>query len=455
MAAPPLRNEARILVRLSLPVMAAQVGHMMMGFVDTAMIGRVDVAALAAASIANAWVFSTIMFCMGILMGMDPIVSHAHGRGDGRTAGIALQRGLVWAAILSVALGVLWLATEPILLALRQEPELAAAAARYTRVQIPSIPFFLAFTALRQQLQARELMRPAMWATLVANLSNALLDWVLIFGKAGFPEMGLLGAGLTTAINRGVLLALLAGMVWRFDLLRGAWVPWTRAALDPRGLRRMASLGLPVAIQVTLEIMAFSGSTLVAGWIGAGAVAAHQVTLNFAAFSFMMPLGISQAAATRVGNLLGGDRHEEAQRAAWLALAMGAAVMAVWGVVFVLFRGQLPRILTNEAAVVGLSASILPIAAAFQVFDGTQVVGCGILRGMGRTRPVAWFNLVAYWVVGLPVGGWLALRAGLGLPGIWWGLCIGLALVAAFLVLWIRARGPGTLAGQRPAWAAP
>lgn len=450
MSSPSLREEGRILVRLSLPVIAAQVGTMAMGIVDTAMLGRVSVDALAAASIANAWVYFTLISCNGVLMGMDPVVSHAHGRGDGRTSGITLQRGLVLALALSIVVTGLWTSTDALLRLLRQEERLVRAAARYVEVQIPSIAFFLAFTALRQQLQGRELMRPAMWATLIANVSNAGLNWVLIFGNLGFPALGLEGAGIATSINRAIMLVLLAFFVWSGDLLRGAWVPWSRAALDRSGLLHIVRLGLPVSIQMALEILAFSGSTLLAGWIGASSIAAHQVTLNFAALSFMMPLGVSQAAATRVGNLLGAHRHAEAQRAAWLALALGAAIMSFWAVVFVFGRGHLPKLMTLDAEVVALSASIFPIAAAFQVFDGTQVVGGGILRGMGRTRPVAWFNLAAYWALGLPLGAWLALRQGWGLPGIWWGLCLGLAVVAAALVLWIRARGPASLTEADP-----
>ena len=437
-------------MRLSLPVVAAQLGTMMMGLVDTAMVGRVSVDALAAASLGNACVFVTLLTANGLLMGMDPIVSHAHGRRDGRSAALALQRGLVLAGLLSLAVGLLWLGAGPLLALLGQEPPLVEAAGRYVRVQIPSVVFFLAFTALRQQLQGREIMRPAMWATLVANLSNVFFNWALIFGHLGLPALGLEGAGIATALNRGVMFVWLLYFVRAADLLEGAWVPWSRDALDLRGLRRIVVLGWPVAAQVALEVLAFSGSTLVAGWIGATAIAAHRVTLDFAALSFMMPLGISQAAATRVGNLLGARQPERAERAAWLALAMGAGVMGCAALVFIGLRGQLPRVLTSDLDVVALSASIFPIAAAFQIFDGTQVVGCGILRGMGRTRPVAWFNLVAYWGLGLPVGAWLGLRQGWGLAGIWWGLCLGLSVVASSLVLWIHARGPRTLADAAP-----
>jgi MATE family multidrug resistance protein len=311
------------------------------------------------------------------------------------------------------------------------------------RVQIPSVPFFLAFAALRSQLQGREIMRPAMWATLVANVSNALLNWALIFGHLGLPALGLEGAGIATSINRVLMLGVLVLLVRRLDLMHGAWVPWSPEAWRPAGLVHLLRIGLPIGLQMGLELLAFSAATLLAGSLGAVAVAAHQVAFNFAAFSFMMPMGISQAAATRVGNLLGAGRPEGAQRAAWVALGMGGTVMAVWGAVFVVGRHALPHLLTSEPEVVALAATVLPVGAAFQIFDGLQVVGCGVLRGTGRTRAVVWFNLLAYWGLGLPIGAWLALRGGLGLVGIWWGLCLGLGTVAVALVLWIRARGPG------------
>jgi multidrug resistance protein, MATE family len=438
----PIRTEMRRLAALALPVAATQVSTMMLGVVDTLMVGRASVSALAAASIGNVWIFGTLQVVSGILFGLDPIVAQAHGSGDGSRAGLALQRGLALALYLSLPLAVLWTVGDGFLRLTGQDPELARDAQRFIAVQIPSIPFFLGFGALRQYLQGREIVRPAMWVILLANVLNAGLDWVLIFGHWGLPALGLVGAGIATALTRVLCFVALAGLVRGLDLHRGAWLPWSAAAFDPRGLREILALGLPVGLQTSLEIWAFAGATLIAGRLGATALAAHTITLNMAALAFMMPLGISLAAVTRVGNLLGACRPEEAQRAAWVALALGAGVMSVSAVLFVAFRHQLPRLYTPDAAVVALCASILPIAGAFQIFDGTQVVGCGVLRGMGRTRPAALFNLISYWLLGIPLGAWLALRAGWGLAGVWWGLCLGLAAAAALLVAWIRWRGP-------------
>lgn len=438
----PLRSEIRRLTTLAWPVAATQIGAMGLGVVDTLMLGRYSIDALSAAALANVWVFGTLQLAIGTLYGLDPIVAQAHGAGDGRRAALALQRGLVLSVFLSVPLGLLWFGTEEFLLATRQDPALAAAAERYTLVQLPSLPFFLAFFALRQYLQGREIVRPALWILIGANLFNVIANYALIFGRLGVPRLGLEGAGIATGATRIASLVALAALVIGYQLHRAAWIPWSRRAFSWPGLREVLALGIPVGVQTSLEVWAFFGATLIAGQLGTHALAAHTIVFNLAALSFMMPLGVSLAAVTRVGNLIGARRPHDAQRAAWVAMAMAAGLMATAAGAFLMLRHQLPQLYTPDLAVVALAASILPIAAAFQIFDGVQVVGCGVLRGMGRTRPAAVFNAVSYWLLGIPLGAWLSLSAGWGLAGIWWGLCMGLALVASALVVWLRFRGP-------------
>lgn len=438
----PLRAEVRKMLALGLPVAGTQVSSMLIGVVDAILVGHVGVQEMAAAALANVWIWATFMFAQGVLMGLDPIVAQAHGAGDGERAGRALHSGVVMALLLSAALALLWLGTERVLVLFGQDPALAREAHAYTIVQIPSIPFFLVYTALRHYLQAREYVRPALFVILGANLLNLLLGWSLIFGHLGFPALGLVGAGIAACLTRVVSGVGLVALVVALGLHRGAWVPVGRDSLRASRLRELAGYGVPVAIQVSLEAWAFSGAALLVGHLGATALAAHTIALNLASLSFMMPLGISQGAATRVGNLLGAREPAAAQRAAWVSLALGAGVMGLAALAFVGLREALPRLFTPDVAVVAVCAGILPIAAAFQIFDGTQVVGCGILRGMGRVRPAAAFNLIGYWLLGLPIGGWLALRGGYGLAGLWWGLALGLALVATALVVFVALRGP-------------
>ena len=437
----PLREEVRRLTAIAVPVALSQLAIMSMGFVDLVMVGRVSVEAFAAVSLANPWQYATLLFANGFLMALDPIVSQAHGARDGDRAGRALQQGLVLALLMSPWVILAWTQTEEVLLALGQEARLAHEAERFLLVQIPSVPFFLTYAALRQYLQGREIVRPVLWVVLIGNVVNALANWVLVFGKLGAPALGLVGSGLATSLTRIAMFGAGVGLVVAFRLHEGAWVPWSRAAFAPAGLRALLAIGFPISLQMSLEMWAFAASNLIAGRLGAEAVAAHGMVMNLASITFMVPLGIAQGTAVRVGNLIGAGELAQSQRAAWLGIAMGAGFMTLSAVGFVIGRDVLPRLYTPEAAMIAAAAAILPIAGAFQVFDGTQSVASGVLRAMGRPGPAALFNLVGYWVLALPLGAWLALGRGAGLVGLWWGLCAGLVVVAIGLVLWIWRGG--------------
>ncbi|MCA9511862.1 MAG: MATE family efflux transporter [Myxococcota bacterium] len=439
------REELRRLLQLALPTALAQLLGMLMGFVDTVMLGHYSTDAMAAAVTANSIVFGTLMFANGVLFGLDPLIAQAHGAGQGWRAGLAAQRGAVLSLVLSVPIGVAWLFMGDLFVLLGQEPRLAPLAHTYALALIPGIPAFLLASVARSFLQGREIVRPAMYATAIANLVNALANWVLIYGNLGFPELGILGAGIATTTTRIFTLLLLVAWIRGFDLHAGAWEPWTRRALDPAGLRAIVAIGVPIAIQVGTEMWAFNLAMLLAGTMGATSAAAHGVAIGMASLSFMLALGVAVAATTRVGNLLGAGRSQEAQRSARVAMSMGAGVMTVSAVAFVALRDVLPLLYTRDAEVVALAAAILPIAAAFQVFDGTQAVGCGVLRGMGRTTPAAVINGIGYWLLALPIAWVLGVKRD-SLEGIWWGMALGLAVVAVSLVAWIRVRGPASLA---------
>lgn len=438
------REEFRRLRQLSVPIAGAQLATMLMGFVDTLMLGRYSTDAMAAAVVANTVVYGTLMFANGVLFGLDPLITQAHGAGDGRASSLALQRGIVLAGILSVPVAVIWLFTGDLLLAIGQEPRLAPLAQQYMDVMLPSIPCFLWLSVLRQYLQGREIVRPALYVTLGANVVNALGNWALIYGHLGAPELGIAGAGLATTITRIASLLALTALVVAARLHEDAWHGLSREALDAKALWKVAAIGFPVAIQTSTEMWAFGFATLLAGTLGATAAAAHGIVMNLASISFMLALGVAFATTTRVGNLIGAGHPHHAQRASWIGMCMGGGVMSLAAVAFVVFREELPLAYTLDGDVIALAALTLPVAAAFQVFDGTQVVGCGVLRGMGRTRPAAVFNVIGYWLLGLPLGWWIGVRAG-WLPGLWWGMVLGLGVVALCLVLWLRVRGPDTL----------
>jgi len=423
----------------------AQIGQMMLGIVDTWMVGRLGPTMLASAALGDTWVFGTIMFAFGILAAMDPIVSQAHGARRGDEAARALQRGSVLALLLSPLLFLLWMGTERVLLVARQPGDLAAHAATYVGAQAWSIPPMLLFAALKSYLQARGIVLAPLYVTIAANFVNVGLNQWLIFGGFGVAPLGLRGAAIATGLTRTFMFLALLALVALRGWHRGAWVPWSRASFAPSGLARLLRYGVPLAFQISLEGWAFQIALLLVGRFGEAPLAAHSIVIRVASLSFMVPLGISIAASTRVGNLLGAGDRPAAQRSAYVALALGAGVMTVSAALFLLFREAIPRIFTADAAVVALAATIFPVAAAFQLFDGTQAVGCGVLRGMGDPVPAMLYNLVGYYLIGLPLGWFLGVRLGWGTAGVWWGLLLALAVVAGLLVLRIARRGPATV----------
>jgi len=442
----PAKREMRALLLLAMPLIGTNICHMLMGTVDILMVGHLEgTQALAAATLANVWLAGTMLFGMGVIFGMDPLITQAHGAGDGERAGRTLQRGIVVALVISVLVGGLWALTGSFLVWTGQDATLAAAAQEYSLAQIPTVPVYFVYVALRQYLQGREIIRPALVVSIWANVFNAAANYVLIFGALGVPAYGLLGAGIATGLTRGITFLGLIYYIHRDHLLEGAWVPWSKRAFELRGILEVLRHGIVVASQLTLEIAAFGACTLMAGLLGEVEVAAHGIVMNMVSVTFMVPLGISFGAVTRVGNLIGAGEHERAQCASWVAFSLGAGFMAVSGIVLAILRQWLPDLYTEELPVAALCASVLPIAAGFQVFDGVQVVGSGILRGMGNTLPAMWFNLVGYWLLALPLGWWMAFRTELRLDGIWYGLLIALGLVALALLSYVRLRGPATL----------
>lgn len=441
----PVGREVRKLTALATPTALTQLLSMMMWTVDVLMVGHVGVDALNAVSLGRIWLLGTGILGMGLVYGLDALASQAHGARDRARLGDALLHGVTLALLLSVPLGALQLCTERVLLFFGQAPALAATAHRFVVVQIPSLPFYLLYIALKQYLQARGIVRPALWISVLGNLVNLFLDWVLIYGRLGFPALGVTGSGLSTAITEVLMAVGLLFVIRRHRLQRGA-----DTVLDPRlirwrGLAEIAGLGAPVALQFALEYWAFALATLWAGRLGTIELAAHSIALNLASISYMVPLGIASATVTRVGNQIGAGENEGAERTVWVAFGLGAAVMAGFALLFIVARRFIPALYTDDPAVIAAAAALLPIAAAFELFDGLQCVGGGVLRGMGRSRPAAVFNLLGYYVLAMPLAGWLGAPERLGLAGIWWGLALGLAVIAILLLAWIARRGPTTV----------
>lgn len=436
------RRDVARLVQLAWPIVLTQLALMLMGTVDYMMVGRAGVLEVGAVMLGNVWKMGTVMVGMGVIFGITPLVSQAHGAGDGVRAALALQRGVVLALVFTVPTALAWMGAEPVLLAFGQSEETAARAALYLQAQLPSLPFFLVWMAQREYLQGRGIVLPTFFIAILVNGLNGFLNWVLIFGNLGAPELGAVGAGWATCVMQ-VLLPVLTWLWIRVArLTEGAWTPWGRAAIDPAGLREVLRLGVPVGLALLFEMWAFQTMTLWAGQLGDEPLAAHSFVLNMASLSFMVPLGIAIASTTRVGNLIGAGDPPAAQRAAWVAFALAGLTMGGFGLLYALAPRALVRLYTDELVVVAQAAAIMPIVAAFQVFDGLQVVGGGILRGMGRTKPPMVIHFLGFYGLGLPLSWWLTFRLDHGLAGLWWGIALGLMVVSLAFVVWIGVAGP-------------
>jgi multidrug resistance protein, MATE family len=438
MRAIPWSSELGPLVRLALPIVAVQVGLMMMGVVDTLMVGRVSAAALAAVALGNIYFFAVAIFGMGVLFALDPVISQAVGARDDSAIARGLQRGLVLAVILALLSLVPLLAVEPLIVLLRQPDDVVPMAAGYVHAAAPGIPAFLAFVVFRQTLQAMNRIRPIVLTILVANLVNVGLNWVLVFGRYGFPALGPVGTGWASSLSRWTMLV---GLVLITLPHLGRYLrPAGREVLRLRPLGRMLRLGLPVGAQLELEMGAFAAVAVVMGWLGTAEMAGHQVAINLASLTFMVPLGIAQAASVRVGQAVGRADPNSARGSARMALFTGAAFMSVTALLFLTMPGALTALYTREPGVVLVAVALIPVAGVFQVFDGLQVVAAGVLRGVGDTTAPFLANLVAFWGIGMPVGIYLCFRTPAGAVGLWWGLVAALAAVALFLVVRVRIR---------------
>ena len=450
-----------------MPILLTNVCWMLVSLVDILMLGRWSSEAVAAALLAGVWVHLTQMLGMGLVMGIDPLVTQGFGARDRTTLGRALQRGIIVALITSVPIIALrfwtaefleatrvfadWIshlnddparASEPALESIVGTASLDAPAERYALAQSFATPFFLVYIAFRQQLQGRGILRPALAVAAVANVVNFIANWALIYEL----ELGITGAGIATGFTRLFMCVVLLIIVARKRLLRGAWVPWDAESFHLREIFKVVRIGIPVGLHFAFEIGAFGATTLLAGLIGVTATVAHGVAINLASMTFMIPLGIGLAATTRVGNLIGEKRFEDAQVSSGVALWMGALSMAALGAVLFLGRNTLPGLyVPDDLEAIRIAALILPIAAAFQVFDGIQVVGSGVLRGMGRTLPAAVFNFIAWWILALPFAAYFVLLKGGGLTHVWWSLALGLGVVAVLTAGWVRWRGPTSL----------
>ncbi len=427
-------KENRRTLALAIPIVSGHVGQMLMGWVDTILVGRLGVVELGAAGFANTLLSVPLVFGFGLLSAVSVRASHSHGAGRTQEAGESVRGGFIVAVFLSVVVvGILYamLAVLPVF----GQPSAVNATVRgyFVLCGWSMVPVF--FTSVAKNF-CEALGRPwaPLWIMFGGVLFNALFSWVAIFGKWGFPAMGIDGAGLGTLVARILVMLAVVAYPMVSETLRQAWPrKWLAAGLR-EAAQRILSLGLPVGGMHLCEIGGFALGSLMMGWIGVIPLAAHQIAITCAATAFMVPLGISQAVSVRVGHERGAGRTARLRAIVYGGLGLAFLVMSVTAGVFIGFGGVIAGWFSNDPELVLLTTRLLTIAGLFQIVDGLQVVAAGSLRGFEDTKVPMLIGLGAYWVIALPISWFVAFYLGVGAPGVWVGFVVGLCAAAIALL---------------------
>ncbi|HUU33899.1 MAG TPA: MATE family efflux transporter [Vicinamibacterales bacterium] len=435
-----IRAELAPMLRLALPVVLAELGWMSMGIVDTLMVAPLGPAAIGAVGIGTAMHMAFSVFGMGLLLGLDTLVSQAYGAGDHRDCHRWMVHGLALGAALSLPIMAACLGVLVAIPHAGFHPEVARLLDGYFSIVLWSTLPLLIYAALRRYLQGMHAAAPIAIALVTANLVNVAANWALIQGRLGLPALGVNGAAWATVVSRLYMLSVLWIAVRHYDRARASGLADVSRRLSRARLVRLWRLGFPAASQVTLEVGVFGLATVLAGRLDPVSSASHQIALNIAGASFMVPLGVASAGAVRVGNRVGARDPAGAARAGWTAIVLGAGFMSAMALVFLLIPRTLIALFSPGPHVVTLGASLLVIAAVFQLFDGLQAVATGALRGLGDTRMAMLVNLAGHWFVGLPVAYVLCFTLGLGVWGLWMGLSTGLIVCGVALTWYWRRR---------------
>ncbi|HEX2836119.1 MAG TPA: MATE family efflux transporter [Thermoanaerobaculia bacterium] len=437
------------LLRLAAPLAAAQAGTQLMGLVDVAVLGRLGARELAGSGLANALFFAFSIFGMGIVFGVDPLISQALGAGDRVRARRVLWQGMWLGLIVSAVLTVLMLILIALFPLIGSKPELIEPARTYLILRTTSIVPFILFFVARAYLQAHGVTRPMVWSMIAANVLNLFADILLVFGGSKLPAwtgplreipaMGVAGAAIATVLCQILQFVIVLLAVRSVPVDGHVEHRWNGAEV-----MQAFRVGLPVALQMGAEVGVFALVGVLASRLGVLQLAAHQLVIGLASFTFTVALGIAAAGSVRVGLGVGARDSAATRISGHVTFVGGAAVMAFSGLMFAIAPRPIIRLVTDQQDVILASIPLMLVAAVFQLSDGVQAVGAGVLRGAGDTKYAFVANIFGHWCVGLPIALLLGFHYDMGIVGLWWGLCAGLTVVAVLLFLRfekISARG--------------
>jgi MATE family, multidrug efflux pump len=418
---------------LAYPVIIGQLGFIMMGVADSIMVGSTGAVPLAGASVGNSLFILIFIIGLGISVVVTPLVAIAVGGKKYEECGILFRQSLLVNMITGIILGLIIILCSDFLNYINQPLEVVFQAQSYARILGISVLPSMLFATYKQFIEGFSVMRPAMVVVLLANLVNILFNWILIFGKIGFPALGLDGAGWATFASRVFMALIMMVYVMKAKQFKSYDVTFHFKSINTKIIKKILALGLPSGMQYFFEVGAFSFAVVMVGWLGTDQLAAHQIVINLASVSFMCAVGVSAAGSIRVGNAVGRKNIPDIRRAGFIAILLSASIMASFGIIFVVFRNILPAIYINNQAVISIASSILIVAALFQISDGVQAVGIGVLRGLTDVKGPTIITFIAYWVLALPIAYLLGFTFHYGIVGVWIGLLLGLTSSAIML----------------------
>lgn len=422
-------------LKLAYPVIIGQLGFMMMGVVDSIMVGKLGAAPLAAASLANSLTLLIFIAALGISMAVTPLVAILVGAKKFQECGIYFRQSLLVNTIIAFIVFTAVYVCADFIYLFNQPPNVAVLAKSYAKILgFSAFPAML-FQTYKQFIEGLSIMRPAMIITLLANIINIFGNWMFIYGKFGLPSMGLDGAGWSTFASRVFMAVVLLSYVMNTEYFKQFDVSFHFKNINLVVIKKILRIGLPSGFQYFFEVGAFSFAVIMVGWLGTKPLAAHQIAINLASISFMAVLGISAAGGIRVANAVGRENVKEVRESGFTAIIMGMGIMACAGIIFIVFNRLLPSLYIADKEVITIASHLLIVAAIFQISDGIQGVGIGILRGLTDVKIPTLITFVAYWIIGLPVGWLLGFIYHIGVVGVWIGLLTGLTASAAMLTI--------------------
>ncbi len=438
-------REFRYNLTLAYPVILGMLGHTFVVFIDNIMVGQLGTAELAAVSLGNSFIFLAMSIGIGFSTAITPLVAESDTEGDFNKGKSALKHGLLLCTLLGISLFVIILLCRPLMYLMDQPEEVVKLAIPYINLVALSLVPLVMFQAFKQFSDGLSQTRYPMYATLVANVINVIINYILIFGMWGFPKLGITGAAIGTLISRIIMFVFLWWLLKKNKKTNAYVIGFNFRVIKKKMIRKIIGLGLPSSLQMFFEVAIFTAAIWLSGMLGKNPQAANQIALNLASMTFMVAMGLSVAAMVRVGNQKGLQNFGELKRIAISVFLLTLLLEIIFATFFLIFRDWLPTLYLDETdlanrvdnlEVIAIAAQLLLVAAFFQISDGLQVVVLGALRGLQDVKIPTIITFIAYWVVGFPVSYYLGLKTEYKSMGIWIGLLAGLTTAA--LLLYIR-----------------